>query len=62
MVLGKTFGKTTAKIWIRNALDIRFSTRGFYFGLIQPNYLDQLWKSYGDPWEIGVSMDYNFWY
>jgi len=60
LVLGKTFGKTTAKIWIRNAFDVRFSTRGFYFGLIPPNYPDQLWKSYGDPREIGVSMDYKF--
>ena len=60
LALGKSFGKTTAKIWIRNAFDERFTTRGFYFGLIPPNYPDQLWKSYGDPRQIGVSMDYKF--
>ena len=60
LALGKSFGKTTAKIWIRNAFDERFTTRGFYFGLIPPDYPDQLWKSYGDPRQIGVSMDYKF--
>ena len=60
LALGKSFGKTTAKIWIRNAFDERFTTRGFYFGLIPPNYPDQLWKSYGDPRQIGVSMDHKF--
>ena len=60
LALGKSFGKTTAKIWIRNTFDERFTTRGFYFGLIPPNYPDQLWKSYGDPRQIGVSMDYKF--
>ena len=60
LALGKSFGKTAAKIWIRNAFDERFTTRGFYFGLIPPDYPDQLWKSYGDPRQIGVSMDYKF--
>jgi len=60
LALGKSFGKTTTTIWIRNAFDERFTTRGFYFGLIPPDYPDQLWKSYGDPRQIGVSMDYKF--
>ena len=58
--IGKSFGKTTATIWIRNAIDERYTTRGFYFGLIPPDYLDQLWKSYGDPRQIGVTIDYTF--
>ena len=60
LALGKSFGKTTTTIWIRNAFNERFTTRGFYFGLIPPDYPDQLWKSYGDPSQIGVSMDYKF--
>ena len=60
LALGKSFGKITTTIWIRNAFDERFTTRGFYFGLIPPDYPDQLWKSYGDPRQIGVSMDYKF--
>jgi hypothetical protein len=60
LTLGKSFGKTTATIWIRNAMDERYTTRGFYFGLIPPDYPDQLWKSYGDPRQIGVTIDYTF--
>ena len=60
LALGKSFGKITTTIWIRNAFNERFTTRGFYFGLIPPDYPDQLWKSYGDPRQIGVSMDHKF--
>ena len=60
LTLGKSFGKTTATIWIRNAMDERYTTRGFYFGLIPPDYPDQLWKSYGDPRQIGITLDYTF--
>lgn len=58
--IGKSFGKTMVKLWIRNAIDERYTTRGFYFGLIPPTYPDQLWKSYGDPKQIGVTIDYTF--
>jgi len=58
--IGKSFGKAKVKLWIRNALDKRYTTRSFYFGLIPPTYPDQLWKSYGDPKQIGVTIDYNF--
>jgi outer membrane receptor for monomeric catechols len=60
LALGKSFEKTTATVWIRNAFDERFTTRGFYFGLIPPDYPNQLWKSYGDPRQIGVTIDYTF--
>ena len=60
LTFGKSFGKITATIWIRNTLDERYATRGFYFGLIPPNYPDQLWKSYGDPRQIGITVDYTF--
>ena len=60
LTVGKTFRKVTAAFWIRNVLDELYATRGFYFGLIPPDYPDQLWKSYGDPRQAGVTMDYNF--
>ena len=60
LTLGKSFGKTTATIWARNVLDERYTTRGFYFGLIPPDYLDQLWQSYGDPRQVGMTVDYTF--
>ncbi|MDP7529326.1 MAG: TonB-dependent receptor [Candidatus Marinimicrobia bacterium] len=58
--LGKSFGKTTITIWGRNVLDERYAIRGFYFGLIPPDYEDQLWLSYGDPRQIGLTVDYGF--
>ncbi|MBT3180606.1 MAG: TonB-dependent receptor, partial [Candidatus Marinimicrobia bacterium] len=60
LTLRKTIGNGSATLWIRNALDKRYATRGFYFGLIPPNYPDQLWLSYGDPRQIGVTVDYTF--
>jgi outer membrane receptor protein involved in Fe transport len=60
LTFGKSFGKTTATIWIRNTLDERYATRGFYFGLIPPDYPDQLWKSFGDPRQMGMTVDYSF--
>ena len=46
--------------WAKNIFDERYAVRGFYFGLIPPNYEDQLWISYGDPKQFGVSLEYNF--
>tara|TARA_B100000676_G_scaffold208790_1_gene205014 strand:+ start:40 stop:807 length:768 start_codon:yes stop_codon:yes gene_type:complete len=50
---------STITIWTRNIFDKRYTTRGFYFGLIPPDYPDQLWKSYGDPFQIGLTYKYN---
>ena len=57
--LGQSFQRFDIKFWIRNIFDEKYSTRGFYFGLIPPNYPEQLWKSYGDPRHFGVTIDYN---
>jgi hypothetical protein len=40
--------------------DKRYPVRGFYFGLLPPNYEDQLWISYGDPFQAGVSIEYSY--
>ena len=47
-------------VWAKNIFDERYSVRGFYFGLIPPNYEDKLWVSYGDPTQFGISIGYNF--
>ena len=47
-------------VWAKNIFDQKYAVRGFYFGLIPPNYEDQLWVSYGEPAQYGVSFDYNF--
>ena len=60
LTVGKSFRNATIKFWARNMLDVRYTVRGFYFGLIPPDYPDQLWKSYGDPRQVGITLNYNF--
>ena len=55
--VGKNFIFT---LWGTNILDERYSTRGFYFGLIPPDYPDQLFESYADPRQIGISIANKF--
>ena len=59
ITLGQSFQRFDITFWIRNVFDEKYNIRGFYFGLIPPNYPDQLWKSYGDPRHFGVTIDYN---
>ncbi len=59
ITLGKSFKRFDITLWIRNVFDEKYTTRGFYFGLIPPNYPDQLWKSYGDPRHFGITIDYD---
>ena len=55
---GKTIDEATITLWARNIFDKRYAIRGFYFGLIPPDYPDELWLSYGDPRQIGLTFDY----
>ena len=59
ITFGQSFQRFDITFWIRNIFDEKYTTRGFYFGLIPPNYPEQLWKSYGDPRHFGVTIDYN---
>ena len=60
LTAGKSFQNATIKFWVMNMFDKRYAVRGFYFGLIPPEYRNQLWKSYGDPMHFGVTADYDF--
>jgi len=42
--------------WIRNVFDERYATRGFFFSLEPPDYQEKLYKSYGDPRQIGLRI------
>ncbi|MFQ6677293.1 MAG: TonB-dependent receptor [Fidelibacterota bacterium] len=65
---GYNFGDWSIKIWGRNILDTRYTTRGFYFGLepiwneeLQDHeYPDRKYVSYGDPAHYGLTVDYEF--
>ena len=59
LTVGRYFGNLNLKFWAKNIFNEKFVTRGFYFGLIPPNYPEELWVSYGDPRHFGVSIEYS---
>ena len=60
LTFSKEISKATSIIlWTRNVFNQKYTTRGFYFGLIPPEYPDQLWESYADPRQIGLTYGYN---
>ena len=56
---GHSLGKINLKFWAKNIFNKKFVTRGFYFGLIPPNYPEELWLSYGNPRHLGVTIEYS---
>ena len=54
--IGSDMGSYRIEGWIRNIFDERYATRGFFFGLEPPNYPEKLYKSYGDPRQIGLRV------
>ena len=66
--IGWKFSNWSVKLWVRNILDTRHATRGFYFGLepvwdedLQDHeYPDKKYVSFGDPAHFGVTVDYGF--
>ena len=49
-------GIWSVQLWGRNLLDARYAVRGFFFGLEPPDYADKLYKSYGDPRQVGLRL------
>lgn len=58
--ISKSFVRVKLTFWGNNIFNTSFTTRGFYFGLIPPEYKEQLFRSYGDPKQIGIKIDYSF--
>ena len=46
--------------YAKNILDESYTDRGFIFGLEPPIYEEKLYKSFGPPREIGMSLTYSF--
>ena len=46
--------------YAKNILDESYTDRGFIFGLEPPMYEEKLYKSFGPPREIGMSLTYSF--
>ena len=57
--IGYQRGPWAVKLWGRNVLDERYSTRGFYFGLEPPDYENKLYVTWGDPRHFGVTLALN---
>jgi outer membrane receptor protein involved in Fe transport len=50
--------KTEFLIWGKNIFNKRYATRGFFFGLEPPSYNDKLYKVYGEPFTIGLTINH----
>jgi iron complex outermembrane receptor protein len=58
--LGFEADRWTAQFWMRNLFDERYAVRGFYFGNEPPDFSNELYLRYGDPRQIGVTLDVRF--
>ena len=55
-----TFNKLRLGVYAKNILDESYADRGFIFGLEPPHFHEKLYKSFGPPREIGMSLTYSF--
>ena len=55
-----TFSKLRLGVYAKNILDESYADRGFIFGLEPPDFNEKLYKSFGPPREIGMSLTYSF--
>jgi iron complex outermembrane recepter protein len=49
-----------AELWARNALNDRYSQRGFFFGNEPPDYPERLYLQQSDPRQLGFSVRLRF--
>ena len=56
----QTFNNIKLGVFAKNILDESYADRGFIFGLEPPHFHEKLYKSYGPPREIGMSLTYSF--
>tara|TARA_B100001093_G_scaffold235748_1_gene225953 strand:- start:4040 stop:6400 length:2361 start_codon:yes stop_codon:yes gene_type:complete len=60
MYYSHSFDKVKLGLFAKNILNESYADRGFIFGLEPPHYDEKLYKSYGPPREIGMSLTYSF--
>ncbi len=46
--------------WGRNVFDQDYAVRGFYFGVVPPDWNDELYTHLGDPAHFGISAEFDF--
>ena len=47
-------------LWARNLLDQEYAVRGFYFGNEPPDFPATLYTRFGDPRQVGVTVEKRF--
>jgi iron complex outermembrane recepter protein len=47
-------------LWARNLLDRNYAVRGFYFGNEPPDFPNTLYTRFGDPRQIGITIEKRF--
>ena len=52
-------------IWLKNMLDEKYVTRGYYFALEPtpnepPHFFSKSYKSFSDPIHMGINLTYSF--
>lgn len=58
--LGYNLSEWTAEFWARNLFDEDYAVRGFYFGNEPPDFPDALYVRWGDPRQIGLTLERRF--
>ena len=48
----------TTSLWVRNLFNAHYAQQGFYFGVIPPNFPNQSFLQWGDPRQVGITVDY----
>lgn len=58
--VGYATGNWTVQLWARNLFDEDYAVRGFFFGIEPPDFPPALYTRFGDPRQLGVSVDMSF--
>lgn len=60
MRLGYATERWTIQAWARNLFDEAYTVRGFFFGNEPPDFPPTLYTRFGDPRQVGVTVDMRF--
>ena len=58
--LGYRTGAWSAQLWARNLFDQEYAVRGFYFGNEPPDFPATLYTRFGDPRQVGITIERSF--
>jgi iron complex outermembrane recepter protein len=50
----------SASLWVRNLFNAAYATRGFFFGIVPPDYTPARYVQQGDPRQLGATLTVSF--